>query len=300
MELRHLRYFIAVAEELHFGRAAERLYIAQSALSQQILSLEAELGVQLLERTKRWVRLTTAGHALLEDSRDIIHRVEQAIERSQRVARGEIGQLRIGFTILTLHTVLPSMLTTFRDRHPNVQVMLSEMSTQAQLEALSAKQIDVGFLHPPINSPDLELFEIKAEAMMVVLPSQHPLAQLKRLTMRSLSLYPLIIHPRHEGPVLYDQILQLYANVDCQPKIAQEVTTSPTRIGLVAAGIGVTFVPEGLCTLTYPGIVYKKLSGSVPKLSYTVAWQREGSLPLVQSILNISRLLLTEARQSNH
>jgi DNA-binding transcriptional LysR family regulator len=291
MELRHLRYFIAVAEELHFGRAAERLYIAQSALSQQILSLESELGVQLLERTKRWVRLTTAGHTLLKDSRDIMHRVEQAIERSQRVARGEIGQLRIGFTILTLHTVLPSVLATFRDHHPNVQLILSEMSTQAQLEALCAKQIDVGFLHPPINSPDLELFDIKTETMMVVLPSQHPLTQLKRLTMRSLSPYPLIIHPRHEGPVLYDQILQLYANVDCQPKIAQEVTTSPTRIGLVAAGIGVTFVPEGLCTLTYPGIVYKKLSGSVPELSYAIAWQREGSLPLVQSILNISRLL---------
>jgi DNA-binding transcriptional LysR family regulator len=290
MELRHLRYFIAVAEELHFGRAAERLYIAQSALSQQILSLEAELRIQLLERTKRRVRLTIAGQSLLEDSREIIHRVEQAIERSQRAARGEIGQLRIGFTILALHSVLPSVLATFRDHHPNVQLRLSEMSTQAQLEALHAKQIDVGFLHPPINSPDLELFEIKTEALMVVLPSQHTLGQRKRLTVRSLIPYPLIIHPRHEGAVLYDQILQLYANVDCQPKIAQEVTTSPTRIGLVAAGIGVTFVPEGLCSLNYPGIVYKKLSGEIPKLSYAMAWQREDTLPLVQSLLNISRL----------
>jgi DNA-binding transcriptional LysR family regulator len=292
MELRHLRYFIAVAEELHFGRAAERLYIAQSALSQQILSLEAELGVQLLERTKRWVRLTTPGQALLKDARDIIHRVEQAIERSQRIARGEIGQLRIGFTILSLHSVLPQILATFRERYPNVQLTLSEMSTQAQLEALRAKQIDVGFLHPPIDERDLELFAIKTEVMMVALPSQHPLAPRKRLTMRSLIPYPLIVHPRHEGPVLYDQILQMYANVDCQPKIAQEVTTSPTRIGLVATGIGVTFVPEGLCALNYPGIVYRKLSGSTPRLSYAMAWQREETLPLVQSLLNISRLPL--------
>lgn len=292
MELRHLRYFIAVAEELHFGRAAERLYIAQSALSQQILGLEAELGIRLLERTKRRVRLTTAGQAFLEDARNIIHRVEQAIEKSQRVARGEIGQLRIGFTILSLHSVLPPILATFRNHHPNVQLMLSEMSTQAQLEALRAKQIDVGFLHPPINQQDLELFAIKTEAMTVVLPSQHPLARRKRLTMRSLIPYPLIIHPRYEGPVLYDQILQLYANADCQPTIAQEVTTSPTRIGLVATGIGVTFVPEGLCALNYPGIVYKKLSGSTPRLSYAMAWQREKTLPLVQSLLNISRLPL--------
>lgn len=286
MELRHLRYFVAVAEELHFGRAAERLYIAQSALSQQILSLEAELGIQLLERTKRRVRLTAAGQALLEDTRNIIHQVEQAIDRAQRVARGEIGQLRIGFTILALHSVLSPMLATFRNRYPNVQLMLSEMSTQAQLEALRTKQIDVGFLHPPINEPDLELFAIKTEAMMVVLPSQHPLARRKRLTVQSFSLYPLIIHPRHEGPVLYDQILQLYANADCQPTIVQEATTSPTRIGLVATGIGVTFVPEGLCALNYPGIVYKKLSGSIPRLSYAMAWQREDALPLVQSLLN--------------
>ncbi len=295
MELRHLRYFVAVAEELHFGRAAERLYIAQSALSQQILSLEAKLGIQLLERTKRRVRLTAAGQALLEDTRNIIHQVEQAIERAQRVARGEIGQLRIGFTILALHSVLPPMLATFRNRYPNVQLMLSEMSTQAQLEALRTKQIDVGFLHPPINEPDLELFAIKTEAMMVVLPSQHPLARCKRLTVQSFSLYPLIIHPRYEGPVLYDQILQLYANADCQPTIAQEATTSPTRIGLVATGIGVTFVPEGLCTLNYPGIVYKKLSGSIPRLSYAMAWQREDALPLVQSLLNINGLPLNHA-----
>jgi DNA-binding transcriptional LysR family regulator len=288
MELRHLRYFVAVAEELHFGRAAERLYIAQSALSQQILSLETEIGIQLLERTKRRVQLTAAGQVLLEDTRNIIHQVEQAIERSQRVARGEIGQLRIGFTILALHGVLPPMLTAFRNRYPNVKLMLSEMSTQAQLEALRHQQIDVGFLHPPIDGRDLELLEIKSEAMVVVLPSQHPLARRKRITVRSLSPYPLIIHPRHEGPVLYDRILQLYSNADCQPTIAQEATTSPTRIGLVATGIGVTFVPEGLCALTYPGIVYKKLSGTTPRLSYAMAWQRENSLPLVRSFLKVN------------
>jgi DNA-binding transcriptional LysR family regulator len=169
------------------------------------------------------------------------------------------------------------------------------MSTQTQLAALRIKQIDVGFLHPPINEPDLELFAIKTEAMMVALPSQHSLAQRKRLTMRSLNPYPLIIHPRHEGPVLYDQILQLYTSAGFQPIIAQEATTSPTRIGLVAAGIGVTFVPEGLCSLSHPGIVYKKLSGAIPRLSYAMACQREDALPLVQSLLNINRLLLNHA-----
>lgn len=288
MELRHLKYFMAVAEELHFGRAAQRLHIAQSALSQQILSLEDELGIQLLERTKRRVRLTTAGQALLEDTREILLQVEQAIERSQRIAKGEIGQLRIGFTILSLHSVLPQILATFRHRHPCVQLMLREMSTQDQLEALRTKQIDVGFLHPPIDDHDLELLTLKTEAMMVVLPSYHPLARRKRLTMQSLSPYPLIIHPRYEGPVLYDQILQLYATVACQPTIVQEATTSPTRIGLVAAGIGVTFVPEGLRALNYSGIVYKELSETTPKLSYAIAWQRGDTLPLVQSLLKVN------------
>jgi DNA-binding transcriptional LysR family regulator len=288
MELRHLRYFTAVAEELHFGRAAERLHIAQSALSQQILGLEAELGIQLLERTKRRVRLTAAGQALLEDTRSILYQVEQAIEQSQRIARGEIGQLRIGFTILSLHSVLTRILANFRHRHPNVKLTLIEMSTQAQLEALRTKQIDVGFLHPPIHEQNLELSAIKTETMMVVLPSQHPLAQSKRLTMRSLSPFSLIIHPRQEGPVLYDQILELYANADCQPTIVQEATTSPTRIGLVAAGLGVTFVPEGLCALNYPGVVYKALSGAKPTLSYAMAWQRADTTPLIQSLLKVT------------
>jgi DNA-binding transcriptional LysR family regulator len=282
MELRHLRYFIAVAEDLHFGRAAERLHIAQSALSQQILSLESELGVSLLHRTKRRVQLTAAGVGFLEDARSIMVQVGQAKERSQRVARGEIGQLRIGFTILSLHSVLPPILQSLRQSYPEVQITLHEMTTQAQLEALRTEQIDVGFLHPPVPNANLELVNLKTETMWVVLSNQHPLAQRQRLTLRSLCHSPLIIHPRHEGVVLYDQILQLYDRVNCQPTIVQEAMTSPTRIGLVAAGLGITFVPESLCALSYPGVVYKKLSGAMPQLAYAIAWQRENTMPLIQ------------------
>jgi DNA-binding transcriptional LysR family regulator len=282
MELRHLRYFIAVAEDLHFGRAAERLHIAQSALSQQILSLESELGVSLLHRTKRQVQLTAAGVVFLEDARGIMVQVGQAIERSQRVARGEIGQIRIGFTILSLHSVLPPILQSLRQSHPEVQITLHEMATQAQLEALRTEQIDVGFLHPPVADLRLELVNLKTETMWVVLSSQHPLAHRQRLTLRSLCHLPLIIHPRHEGVILYDQILQRYAEINCQPTIVQEALTSPTRIGLVAAGMGITFVPESLCALNYPGVVYKKLSGSMPQLAYAIAWQRENTMPLIQ------------------
>jgi DNA-binding transcriptional LysR family regulator len=282
MELRHLKYFIAVAEDLHFGRAAERLHIAQSALSQQILSLESELGISLLYRTKRQVQLTTAGVAFLEDARSILVQAGRAVERSQRVARGEIGQVRIGFTILSLHSVLPLILQSFRQSYPEVQITLHEMTTQAQLEALRTEQIDVGFLHPPVPDTNLELANLKTETMWVVLSSQHPLAHRQRLTLRSLCHSPLIIHPRPEGVVLYDQILQLYDQVNCSPTIVQEATTSPTRIGLVAAGLGITFVPESLCALNYPGVVYKKLSGAMPQLAYAIAWQRENIMPLIQ------------------
>ena len=287
MELRHLRYFVTVAEELHFGRAAERLYIAQSALSQQILNLEAELGVQLLQRTRRSVQLTTAGQAFWDDARDLLYRVEKATERSQRISRGELGQLRIGFTILALHSILPTILAQFREDYPQIQLLLSEMTTQAQVEALQTKQLDVGFLHPPISDQGLNLLELKTERMIVALPTQHPLAQRKQLTIKALSLYPLIIHPRHEGAALYDQILQLYAQANCQPTIAQEAMTSPTRIGLVAAGLGVTFVPEGLQILNYYGVVYKPLVKGAPKLSYAIAWHQQERSPAVQSLLNM-------------
>jgi DNA-binding transcriptional LysR family regulator len=290
MELRHLRYFIAVAEDLHFGRAAERLHIAQSALSQQILSLESELGVSLLHRTKRRVQLTAAGVGFLEDARSIMVQVGQAKERSQRVARGEIGQVRIGFTILSLHSVLPPILQSLRQSYLEVQITLHEMTTQAQLEALRTEQIDVGFLHPPVPNANLELVNLKTETMWVVLSNQHPLAQRQRLTLRSLCHSPLIIHPRHEGVVLYDQILQLYDQVNCQPTIVQEAMTSPTRIGLVAAGLGITFVPESLCALNYPGVVYKKLSGAMPQLAYAIAWQRENTMPLIQYFRTLKML----------
>jgi DNA-binding transcriptional LysR family regulator len=289
MELRHFRYFIAVAEELHFSRAAERLHIAQSALSQQILSLESELGISLFYRTKRQVQLTTAGEAFLEDARSIIAQVRQATERSQRVARGEIGQLRIGFTILSLHSVLPPIFQSLRQSHPGVQLILNEMTTQAQLNALQAKQIDVGFLHPPVADNTLEIVDLKAETMWVVLPSEHPLAHRQRLSLRSLCHSPLIIHPRHEGVILYDQILQLYASIDCQPTIVQEAMTSPTRIGLVAAGLGITFVPQSLCALHYPGVVYKKLSDAMPKLAYAIAWQRDNKMPLIHHFRTLNK-----------
>jgi DNA-binding transcriptional LysR family regulator len=291
MELRHLKYFVAVAEELHFGRAAERLFIAQSALSQQIQSLEAELEVPLFERTKRWVRLTSAGQALLEDARDILLSVEQAVRRSRRVARGEVGQLRIGFTILALHSVLPELLKTFRDRYPDVTLTLSEISTRHQIEALRANQIDLGFLHPPIDEPSLAVHPLKEETMVVALPETHALVRRKLLTAKLLSSSPLIIHPRHEGPVLYDCILRLYQRSSCQPNIVQEATTSPTRIGLVAAGIGVTFVPASLCHLNYAGVVYKHLRGAAPRLTYAVAWQRDRPSPLVEAFVAQLRLV---------
>jgi DNA-binding transcriptional LysR family regulator len=274
---------------LHFGRAAEQLYIAQSALSQQIRLLEEELDVRLFERTKRWVRLTTAGEAFLEDARDILCRVERATVRSQRIARGEIGQLRIGYTILALHSVLSQMLKTFRDRYPNVQLILSEMSTQNQIKALQNRQIDVGFLHPPIDNADfLRIHEIKTETTIVVLPYSDRLSRRKRVTMELLSQYPLIIHPRHEGPVLYDRIMQLYEKIGCQPLITQEAVTSPTRIGLVATGIGITFVPEVFSTFSYAGVVYKPLQEKAPQLSYAISWRDGDTSPLIPILLEIA------------
>lgn len=287
MELRCLRYFIAIAEELHFGRAAERLYMTQPALSRQIRRLEDELGLQLLYRTKRSVHLTEAGKAFLPEARRVLQQADHAVQVAKQAARGEIGQIKIAFTASAMHGILPEILKAFRDCYPKVKLDMTEFCTLDQLEALRTKTVDVGFLHPPVNAPFLALAPLQGETFVVALPQHHPLAEQTTLQLESLSKEAFILHPRYEGPVLYDQIIDLCKQAGFEPYIAQEEIKHQARIGLVAAGVGIAFVPASLKGSVPAGIVYRPLCGPVPELQLAVAWRHNHDSPLLQGFLQI-------------
>ncbi|MEO0538094.1 MAG: LysR family transcriptional regulator [Cyanobacteria bacterium P01_A01_bin.123] len=287
MKLQAFHYFVAVAEELHFGRAAARLQITQPALSRQIHRLEAELGVRLLRRTKRTVELTAAGVAFLGEVRKVLQQVESAIQVAQRVARGEVGSLRIGFTPSSMHTVLPEILRHFRDRYPNVELAMSEICTLDQVNELRRETIDVGFLHPPIDSSFLKLYPLQSERLLIALPHAHRLADQQQLSLKSFATEPFIVHPRYEGPVLYDQFLALCREAGFEPNIVYEDSKHQTRIGLVAAGTGVTFIPESLQKAGFPGVAYCPLVDKFLELQLAVAWRKESMNPVVQEFLQV-------------
>ena len=208
MELRHLRYFVAVATELHFGRAAKQLHISQPPLSMQIRALEEELGVTLLHRTKRQVSMTRAGKAFLHDARQILERAEQAMLTARRAARGEIGELVVGFISVADYNLLPLVLREFRRCYPRVAMSLRELTTDAQIAELFEGRIDVGFLLPPVSEPAIESVPILREPLIAAIPEHHPLASTQgKIPLASLSGAPFIMTPRHMSPGLHDDIV---------------------------------------------------------------------------------------------
>ena len=286
MELRHLRYFVAVAEELHFGKAAAKVQITQPVISDQIRRLEEELGVKLFFRTKRTVELTKPGKIFFNESKQILERVEKAVSAVQKAERGELGSLTIGYTGPALYTLLPKIVRTFRDRYPQVELVLKEICTNQQVQALNSKDVEVAFLHPPIEG-DLELISIMTEKIVLALPEDHPLTSFTQVPIEKLSDQPFILFPRQEGPHLYSRILSICQQAGFSPKVVQEVTPQPTMIGLVAAGIGVSFVSSSLQNLNRSGVVYRELDIPTPELELAAAWKREQVSPVLQKFLQI-------------
>jgi len=286
MELRSLRYFVTVAEELHFARAAERLQITQPALSKQIAGLEKELGVQLFTRTKRTVSLTAAGQVLWEQATRLLYQADEIIQLTQRTARGEAGQLRIGFTATAAHTILPALVRDFRDRFPRVELTMLELCTEAQVAALKEGQIDIAFLHPPIDERSLKLHPILEENFVAVLPKHHPLLEYEQIPLSAFADESLIVHPRNEGPVLYDGLIQICQQAGFQPKIVQESISTQTRICLVAAGIGISFVSESVQSLVGTDVVCRALADCPIKLKFAAAWRQGSTAPTLHAFLD--------------
>jgi DNA-binding transcriptional LysR family regulator len=287
MELRHLRYFVTLAEELHFGRAAERLHIAQPPLSQQIRQLERELGFELFHRTKRNVQLTEAGQVFLVEVRQIMRQLQQAIQIGQQTSRGEIGQLVVGFVSSAAYNILPTILRTFRGCVPGVSLELHELTTDQQLEWLREGRMDIGFLRPPVEENRFNWETIFQESLMVALPEGHLLANQSEVSWRSLADEPFILFPRILAPGLYDLIISLCQQADFSPNVAQEAIQMQTIVSLVAAEMGVAIVPASLQNLQRIGVVYKTLQEYTPKVAIAMIWRKNETSATVLKFVEI-------------
>lgn len=268
MDIRHLRYFVAVAEEGHVTRAAERLGIQQPPLSQQIQALERELGVQLFRRKPRGVELTDAGGSLLVDARRILADVEKTLAKVQRTARGEQGRIVVGFTSSApFHPFIPSVLRAFREQYPLVSVLLEEDGTAELVARLVSEQLDVAFIRSPVQTGDgINVFDLLEERMLVALPIGHRLVPDDDtgdpgapLALADLSDDTFILYRRASGPGLYDSIAGACHRAGFVPNIGQEAPRIVATLNLVASGLGVTIVPESLCSMHLDGIAYRPL-----------------------------------------
>ncbi|KXE58978.1 LysR family transcriptional regulator [Pseudomonas aeruginosa] len=290
MELRHLRYFIAVAEELHFGRAAERLGISQPPLSQQIQALEEEIGARLFERTNRRVELTDAGRLFLDESRQVLAQVDKAVLLARRAHLGELGELKIGFTSSAPFTsTIPSSIHAFRKAYPDVHLDLQEMSSRQVLKALLEESLQVGVIRPLALPDAVHWVELFREPLVAVLRADHPLAAGSEdgLAIAALAEEPFVFFPRSYGTGLYDQVIALTRQAGFSPRIAQEASEAMTIIGLVSAGLGVSILPASFRRTRVDGVVYRTLSD--PEAT-TAVWlvrrQNEGS-PLALSFVDL-------------
>lgn len=289
MELRHLRYFIAVAEELHFGRAAARLFIAQPSLSQQIRQLEVELGFPLLKRTKRSVELTDAGKVFLAAAQHILVQVQEAKRAAQRAYRGEVGRLVVGYISSSTYDLLPMILRAYRERFPHVEVALRELTTPAQVRALEENELQVGLLRLPISTPLVNVEVIRREPIVCVLPEEHPLTVHKRIAVPQLAHEQFVLQSRQHGGGYYVQVMKLCLASGFSPNVVQEVTETHTIVGLVAAGIGISLVPQSIRNIRSEGIVYRELEGTATMTEIALAWRRDAHSAIVQNFLMVAR-----------
>jgi DNA-binding transcriptional LysR family regulator len=280
MELRHLRYFVAVASELHFARAAERLFISQPALSQQIRSLEGELGFKLLERNRRGVRLTPEGVAFLAEARAVVQQADRAADVARALAEGATGHLRISY-IRAMPGGLPERIVSeYQRRFPGVELIAASGTTAVNVERLRTGELDVAFVHTPLeNAADLGCVDITTEPIVVALPSTHPLSRRRRIRREELAGVPLVYFPRHFSPGFYDRCLsQVYGSASV-PNIVRTEPGAERTLVAVSEGAGITLLlEERAATLRYPGVMYRRFADTEPTVALGVAFRQVSSL----------------------
>ncbi len=296
MELRQLRYFVAVAEDLHFGHAAQRLHIAQPALSRQIQALEKELLVQLLFRNCRRVQITPAGQVFLDRARLILARAEEAVLAAQRAGGGVSGLLNLGFVGSATYDVLPAVLRLFRQVAPHVDLSLSEMTVHAQMEALSEKRIDVGLLRLPTKTEGLIFRTISREPLCAALPKSHPFVHLPALRLSALAAEPFVLYPDYPRPSWTEFVIGVCQQAGFHPIVVQRTVEIQTTLSLVAAGIGVSIVPRCIGNVARKDVVFRRLTGVRAQTELMVAYREDDLSPVVQTFLKVLRRQVREQK----
>lgn len=288
IELRHLRYFLAVAEELHFGRAAERVGVAQPALSQQIKRLEAEIGTPLFVRSTREVRLSAAGEALRPHALSALGEVAQGVVAAERASRGEVGHLTVGFIETAAGALVPAAVRRFRADRPDVGLTLRELAVDVQVEGLLTGKLDVGIVRPPVSSQELMVEEVAEDRLLAAVPLAHPLASRRRISAAALTGEPLVALSREVVPGLYDQVVSLLAEQDSAARLTQEATSIQAVLGLVAAGLGIALLPTSARSLSRDGVAFVALAPS-PRSIVCAVHRRGDDSPLVAAFLDAAR-----------
>ncbi|MBS1992398.1 MAG: LysR family transcriptional regulator [Cyanobacteria bacterium SZAS LIN-3] len=287
MEIRHLRYFLAVAEELNFSRAAARLNMAQPPLSQQIMQLESHLGVQLFERETRPIRLTVAGLTLLEQARPLIKRFDQLELKLQLMGSGDTGSLAIGFVSSAMYELLPDVLKNFRARYPRVHVDLTELTGLEQEEALHEHSIDVAFIRGTSSDPDFVGEVVVEEPLVVAVPSQWELAKKDSVALKSLSKEPFIVFPTKPDPSFANFIKSLCRQAGFEPRVMQEANELQTAVSLVASGIGISLMPASVQMLQRRGVSYVTLKEPAPRTVISVLHRKNDPGPSLRNFLSV-------------
>ncbi|AFY37057.1 transcriptional regulator, LysR family [[Leptolyngbya] sp. PCC 7376] len=286
IEFRQIRYFVAVAEELNFTRAAKKLRIAQSLLSRQIQNLEKEIGIQLLDRTKRKISLTPAGITFFDECRQIIQAVEQAIQNTQKVAQGKIGRIVMGIESSTRHDIVLKIIRQFHQSYPGIELVLQEMSSGKQVKALREKKITVGLLDPVIATTDLKFQVLFSDPLVAVLPEKHPLANSETIDLEDLATDLWVTGPHDGSCGLLKRLLDICKQYGFTPQIRQEANDIPMKLSFIAAGFGVSLLPASSRTLATPGVKFIPLQDPVPEIQMAIAWlDKPEPSPLRESLL---------------
>jgi DNA-binding transcriptional LysR family regulator len=296
LELRYLQYFIAVADELSFSRAAEREGLSQSRLSQQIKLLESELEVKLFNRSKHPIQLTDAGQAFLEEARSTLIQLEQAVRQTQRIHLGEMGNLTIGFTSSIANSVLPDILRTFRGQASAIKLILKEEKSGSLLPKLLDGHVDIIFFYQyqeDLNDGDLTFMAIEQESLVLVLPKMHPLTNKSRIQVSDLVDEEFIMPLHQVQSGLAEQIYILCSQAGFVPNVAQEAIFMVTILGMVAGGMGISILPSSVQSLQRDGVVYRPILEQTTMTQLTAAWQRNNSSAILQHFLDIARAVST-------
>jgi len=285
LEIRHLRYFVAVAEELSFSKAATRLHMSQPPLSQQVKALEDGLGVRLFDRSRREVHLTEAGKILLAESKAILNSLNKAVSTTVRAASSDSGNVKIGFVTSAMFHVLPTILGRISSRLPGLDISVYDMSSRDQVEALLLERLDIGVIHSCPAVSGLNKVPIYTEPFILALPAGHELEQVASITASQLEQYPLIGFSREHAPSLYDAQVACCLAKGFRPNLVHHARTPFTIFQLIRLGLGISLVPKPYSRSSFPGVVFKELGGSAGQLHLFAVWRDDVSSELVKKVV---------------